>query len=176
MKASRLRSARLSFLIGALTALVVGGNARAEGIQPNHVKGLANATVASMRLSPDVAAQMRRATRADMKLYMRAAQAFPAFCKDWERKLHDREINNLQNLTFHFKDGWQTGTYISYSNVKSCNCKTADGVPIGELTYQETEYYLAGHTIDEARHAKPKPVSVTNTTEIFRWDKTKWDY
>lgn len=105
-----------------------------------------------------------------------ASELFPAFCKDWERKLHDRELNNLENLSWKDQDGWKTGTYTGYSPIKTCDCKrSTGGVPIGELTYQETEYYLTGKTVEEARHAQPKPVGVTNTTEIFRWDKTRWD-
>ncbi len=105
-----------------------------------------------------------------------ASELFPAFCKDWERKLHDRELNNLENMSWKDQSGWKTGTYLGYSPIKSCSCKrSTGGVPIGELTYQETEYYLTGRTVEEARHAQPKPVGITNTTEIFRWDKTKWD-
>ncbi len=105
-----------------------------------------------------------------------ASELFPSFCKDWERKLHDRELNNLETLSWKDQNGWKTGTYTGYSPIKTCDCKrSTGGVPIGELTYQETEYYLTGRTVEEARHAQPKPVGVTNTTEIFRWDKTKWD-
>jgi hypothetical protein len=106
----------------------------------------------------------------------RASESFPAFCKDWERRLHDRELNNVESVSWKDQDGFKTGTYLAYSPIKTCNCKrSTGGVPIGELTYQETEYYLAGRTVEEARHAQPKTVGVTNTTEIFRWDRTKWD-
>lgn len=105
-----------------------------------------------------------------------ASDSFPAFCKDWQRRLHDRELNNVENISWKDQNGWKTGTYLAYSPVKSCSCKrSTGGVPIGELTYQETEEYLAGRTVEEARHSQPKAVGVTNTTEIFRWDKTKWD-
>jgi len=106
----------------------------------------------------------------------RASESFPAFCKDWERKLHDRELNNLENISWKDQDGYKTATYLSYSPIKTCNCKrSTGGVPIGELTYQETELYLSGRTVEEARHTQPKPVGITNTTEIFRWDRTRWD-
>ncbi len=109
-------------------------------------------------------------------VFDRASELFPAFCKDWERRLHDRELNNLENITWKDQNGWKTGTYLAYSPVKTCTCKrSTGGVPIGELTYQETEEYLAGRTVEEARHAQPKAVGITNTTEIFRWDRTKWD-
>jgi hypothetical protein len=119
---------------------------------------------------------MNTAPRDGDDAFSEASDLFPAFCKDWQRRLHDRELNNLENITWKDENGWKTGTYVSYSPVKTCNCKrSTGGVPIGELTYQETELYLAGHTVEEARHAQPKPVGITNTTEIFRWDKTKWD-
>lgn len=106
----------------------------------------------------------------------RASESFPAFCKDWGRRLHDRELNNVENVKWEDKDGYKTGTYVAYSPIKTCACKrSTGGVPIGELTYQETEYYLAGRTVEEARHAQPKAVGITNTTEIFRWDHTRWD-
>jgi len=109
-------------------------------------------------------------------VFDRASESFPAFCKDWERRLHDRELNNQESVSWKDQDGFKTGTYLAYSPIKTCNCKrSTGGVPIGELTYQETEYYLAGRTVEEARHAQPKTVGVTNTTEIFRWDRTKWD-
>ena len=110
------------------------------------------------------------------EMFERATEAFPAFCKDWERKLHDREVNNLDTLTWEEHDGWQTTTYVGYSPIKTCECKRShQGVPIGELTYQESQFYLAGKTVDEARHAKPKVVGITKTTEIFRWNRTKWE-
>jgi hypothetical protein len=109
-------------------------------------------------------------------VFERASDSFPAFCKDWERRLHDRQLNNLENMSWKDENGYKTGTYLGYSPIKSCDCKrSTGGVPIGELTYQETEYYLSGRTVEEARRADPKPVGITNTTEIFRWDHTKWD-
>jgi hypothetical protein len=109
-------------------------------------------------------------------VFDRASELFPAFCKDWQRRLHDRELNNVENISWKDQNGWKTGTYLAYSPIKTCTCKlSTGGVPIGELTYQETEEYLAGRTVEEARHAQPKTVGITNTTEIFRWDKTKWD-
>jgi hypothetical protein len=107
----------------------------------------------------------------------RASAHFPAFCRDWERKLVQRTENNLQHIVWKLEHGYETGTYVSYSRIRSCTCKAGTrGVPIGELTYQEVNYQLAGKTIDEARHSKPRPVGITNTTEIFRWGGNKWVY
>jgi hypothetical protein len=120
--------------------------------------------------------QLPSSKRPGDNVFERATETFPAFCKDWQRRLHDRELNNLENMTWKDKDGYKTGTYLGYSPIKTCNCKrSTGGVPIGELTYQETEYYLQGKTPDEARHSQPRPVGITNTTEIFRWDHNKWD-
>jgi hypothetical protein len=37
-------------------------------------------------------------------------------------------------------------------------------------------YYLVGKTIEEAKRAKPKLLRLTNTLEIFSWDKNRWFY
>jgi len=106
-----------------------------------------------------------------------ARAAFPAFCSDWERKLKDRERANLSAMRWEEKEGWQTGYYLGYSNILTCECKqSAKGFPIGTLTYTELHYYLVGHTLDEAKAAKPQPVAHTDTTELFRWDRDRWVY
>ncbi len=109
--------------------------------------------------------------------FKKAAALFPDFCKDWERKLHDREVNNQGHITWTMKDGWQTGTYTGYSPVQKCEChQSSDGYSIGKVTYDEFKYYIVGKTPDEAKHAKPKVTDDTATTELFRWDKEKWFY
>src|SRR5207302_2041066 len=50
--------------------------------------------------------------------FKKASAVFPAFCKDWERKLHDRELNNESHIAWQQKDGWQTGTYTGYGPVQ----------------------------------------------------------
>ena len=111
------------------------------------------------------------------KEYKTASAEFPGFCKDWERKLHDRETNNLGHLTWQEKDGYETATYTGYGPVQKCEChQSSDGYSIGKVTYDEFQYYLVGKTTDEAKHAKPKVTDSTATTELFRWDKNKWFY
>jgi hypothetical protein len=113
----------------------------------------------------------------DGRRYSRAAATFPSFCHDWERKLHDREVNNLDHIAWQQRNGYQTATYTGYGKVESCQCKpTRQGVPIGKLTYVEMSYYLVGKTIEEAKRAKPKLLRITNTLEIFSWDKNRWFY
>jgi hypothetical protein len=109
--------------------------------------------------------------------FKKAAAVFPDFCKDWERKLHDREVNNANHIAWSLKDGWQTGTYTGYSTVQKCEChQSTDGYSIGKVTYDEFQYFVTGKTTDEAKHAKPKVTDSTATTELFRWDKNKWFY
>jgi hypothetical protein len=109
--------------------------------------------------------------------FQKASTLFPAFCKDWERKLHDREVNNQSHIAWKQKDGWETGTYVGYSPVQKCEChQSTDGYSIGKVTYQEFQYYIFGKTSDEAKHAPPKVTDTTATTELFRWDKNAWFY
>lgn len=109
--------------------------------------------------------------------YKKASAVFPSFCKDWEHKLHEREVNNLNHVAWTEKDGYETGTYTGYSPVEKCEChQSADGYSIGKVTYEEFMYYVTGKTKDEAEHAKPQVTETTTTTELFRWDKGKWFY
>ena len=111
------------------------------------------------------------------KEFQKAAALFPSFCKDWERKLHDREVNNQSHIAWQMKDGWETGTYTGYSPVEQCEChQSTDGYSIGKVKYDEFKYYIVGKTTDDAKHAKPKITDDTATTELFRWDKEKWFY
>lgn len=109
--------------------------------------------------------------------YKQAETAFPAFCRRWERLLHERELNNLGHIEWRPRAGYQTGFYTGYSGIKSCACKrSAAGFAIGKLTYQEMKYYVVGRTPEEARRVKPTVVELTPTTELFRWDHGKWFY
>jgi hypothetical protein len=107
--------------------------------------------------------------------YKKAAAKFGTFCKEWEQKLHEREVLNLGKIDWKLRDGYNTGTYTGYGPIETCTTKeTPDGFALGELTYEEFTYYLAGRSQRDALHAKPKPQSDTHTTEIFRWDRGKW--
>jgi len=109
--------------------------------------------------------------------FRKASALFPDFCKHWEQDLHDREVNNLSKLQFVPKEGFETATYTGYGKVAACEShQSKDGYSIGKISYEEFSYYIAGKSQDEARHATPKPVSDTHTTEIFRWDNGKWFY
>ncbi len=111
------------------------------------------------------------------KEFKKASALFPAFCKDWEHKLHEREVNNQKTITWQEKDGYETGTYVGYGPVNYCEAhQSTDGFSIGKLKYDEMKYYIVGKTRDEAEHAKPQVQDTTATTELFRWDKGKWFY
>ena len=109
--------------------------------------------------------------------FRKASALFPDFCKHWEQDLHEREVNNLSKLQFVPKEGYETATYTGYGKVAGCEShQSKDGYSIGKISYEEFVYYIAGKSEDEARHAPPKTVSDTHTTEIFRWDNGKWFY
>ena len=109
--------------------------------------------------------------------FRKASALFPDFCKHWEQDLHDRETNNLSKLKFVPKEGYETATYTAYGKVSGCEShQSKDGYSIGKITYEEFQYYIVGKSEDEARHAAPRTVSDTHTTEIFRCDNGKWFY
>jgi hypothetical protein len=121
-------------------------------------------------------ATLGRLTSAQRRKWERATAALPAFCHDWDRMLHDRELNNLAHLQWHERGGYETAIYTGYGKVQSCQAKESDeGVPIGKVIYQEMSYYLVGKTIDDAK-THPKVIGTTNTLEIFSWEKDRWFY
>ena len=109
--------------------------------------------------------------------YQRAASLFADFCQDWQRLLHEREVDNLGHLSWREQGGFETATYTGYGKLESCECKASkEGLPIGKIRYEEIDYSLAGKTIDEAEHATPKLMGEISTLEIFSWDQDKWFY
>jgi hypothetical protein len=116
-------------------------------------------------------------TPAQQRSYQRAASAFSLFCHDWERMLHEREVNNLDHLSWRREGGLETATYTGYGRVEGCECKASkEGLPIGKIRYRERNYLIAGQTIDQARRTTPKLTHEINDLEIFSWDKGKWFY
>jgi hypothetical protein len=116
-------------------------------------------------------------TPAQRRVYQTAASTFSSFCHEWERLLHERELNNLDHLTWRNEGGLETATYTGYGKVESCECKASkEGFPIGKIRYSERIYAITGKTIEEARRAAPKLTHETKTLEIFSWDKGKWFY
>lgn len=120
--------------------------------------------------------RLARLTSAQRRKWDQAQAALPAFCRDWDRMLHEREMNNLSHLEWHQQQGFQTATYTGYGKVQGCEAKESEeGVPLCKVTYQEMSYYLAGKSVDEAR-AHPKLLGTTNTLEIFSFEKDRWFY
>jgi hypothetical protein len=116
-------------------------------------------------------------TPAQRQTFVRASSAFESFCHDWERLLRERELNNLEHLSWRQDGTLQTATYTGYGKVEACECKESkEGLPIGKIRYEEMNYSIAGKTIDEAKHAAPKMTHEISTLEIFSWDKGKWFY
>jgi hypothetical protein len=142
----------------------------AAAVSPTNNKSLGQKVKALVaKLTPD---RIKR----DIE-FRKASALFPDFCKHWEQDLHDRETNNLSNLKFVPKQGYETATYTGYGKVAACEShQSKDGYSIGKITYEEFEYYIAGKSQDEARHSERRTVGDTHTTEIFRWDNGKWFY
>jgi hypothetical protein len=183
----------------AITAMVVATPARAQA-QTQGAPTSASVASASVASDSDVAAGPATAASPAAKKTLRqkvksliakitpdrikrdlefkkASAQFPDFCKHWEQDLHDRELNNLSKLTFIIKDGYETATYTAYGKIGECEShQSKDGYSIGKISYEEFVYYIVGKSEDDARHAAPKTVSDTHTTEIFRWDNGKWFY
>ncbi len=109
--------------------------------------------------------------------YRQAAAIFPSFCKDWERKLREREVNNIQHIVWRLENGYQTAIYTGYGPIESCEThQSPQGFSIGKITYEEYHYLIRAKTVEEAKHTKATPVDDTHTTEIFRWEKGQWFY
>jgi hypothetical protein len=128
----------------------------------------------------DVAPAARAETKAPAKEdsdFRDAETAFPAFCQEWAAKLHRREADNLAHVHWREQNGYETGTYVAYSRIETCACKhSSKGMPVGKLFYHEEVFYLVGHSIEEAQHAKPKLVGTTGTLELFNWNHHHWQY
>jgi hypothetical protein len=161
----------------------MGEQATVRSISSEAQKSLearAQPSPARSALHQKVTAVIAKLTPERMKMdreFKKAAALFPDFCHEWEQKLRDRTTNNLNHLAFQIKDGWDTATYTGYGKVTSCEShESKGGFAIGKLTYEEFNYYIIGKTEDEAKHAAPKALSDTHTTEIFRWDHDKWFY
>ena len=123
-----------------------------------------------------LAERLAHLTRAQRRKWDLASAALPAFCHDWDRLLHDREVNNLAHLDWHQRQGYETATYTGYGKVQACQAKESEeGVPIGKVNYQELNYYLAGKSVDDAK-SHPKLLGTTNTLEIFSFEKDRWFY
>ena len=173
-------AALFGFLL--LSALVISARAQSgtvgQGIAAAEVSRTApNPAASAVSVEHSVTDNVEYLSPTQRRTYQRASSAFAGFCHDWERLLHEREINNLEHLSWREDGGLQTATYTGYGKVESCECKESkEGLPIGKIRYEEILYSIAGKSINEARHAVPKLTHEINTLEIFSWDKGKWFY
>jgi hypothetical protein len=162
-------------------ALSKTGAASSDVPSPAGVAGNATApnpaaSTASAATGPQLDA-MWLLTPAQRRTFQRASVAFNSFCHHWEDLLHERELNNLEHLSWRQDGGTETADYTGYGKVQSCVCKASkEGLPIGKISYEENTYSIAGKTTDEARHSSPKITHQVSTIEIFSWDKEKWFY
>jgi hypothetical protein len=142
---------------------------------PSDLKALHDPAV--QQQTKDVLSSLTPERRRMDREYQEAAALFPAFCKDWEQKLRDREANNIEHLALKLENGFETANYTGYSQIESCEThQSPQGFSIGKLSYEEFRYLIKEKTLDEAKHSKGTKVDDTHTTEIFRWDKGKWFY
>jgi len=110
-----------------------------------------------------------------LKQFQVASASFPDFCRDWARKLSNREHDNVEHIKWEKREGIETGNYVGYSPIDTCTCKEAtNGVAVGILTYKEFDYTLTGKSVEEARHATPHATTIVPTREIFAYEKGKW--
>jgi hypothetical protein len=102
---------------------------------------------------------------------------FQAFCDEWMQKLRDRETYNTAHITWETHDGRVSGEYVGYGAEGSCIAREEPGKdPIGKITYRETRYRRDGATTAEALAAPATVLEQTDTTEIFRFGKGRWQY
>ena len=167
--ASREAAPSLPAGAGPSPANAVGG----EKATTPATAALAN-PASSDRSQEDVMGLLSPAQR---RTYLLASSVFASFCHDWERLLHEREVNNLDHLSWREDGGMETATYTGYGKVESCECKESkEGLPIGKIGYEEISYSIAGKTVNDARRAVPKLIHQIKTLEIFSWEKDRWFY
>jgi hypothetical protein len=106
------------------------------------------------------------------------AAQFQGFCSEWMQKLEAREHANVSHIKWESKaDGAVQGDYVGYTHEHTCVTKDGTGsVPVGKISYREVRYEKHGTSIQEAEHSPPKPIEITEVTEIFRYSKGKWVY
>jgi len=167
-------------LLASATVMKSGAAAANPGAQSGTAAATSPAAdAASPVVDPDDQTTKERVahlTAALKKKWNQAVAALPSFCGEWQRMLHDREVNNLAHLQWQQKQGYATATYVGYGKILGCKAKESEeGVPLGKVVYEERDYYLAGKTPADAE-AHPQLMRTTNTLEIFSWEKDRWFY
>jgi hypothetical protein len=103
--------------------------------------------------------------------------SFDAFCGEWGKKLHEREVHNIASIKWDSGTSWVQGTYVGYSEPLSCAVEPDSGtVPVGKIIYHEVVYEKRGPSIKAAEGEPGQAVETTEVTEIFRYQNGKWIY
>ena len=109
--------------------------------------------------------------------FRKASALFPDFCKHWEQDCTSAKSITSRNCNSFRRKATKPRPIPAMARSPAASRISRKMVySIGKISYEEFEYYIAGKSEDEARHAQPKTVSDTHTTEIFRWDNGKWFY
>jgi hypothetical protein len=104
---------------------------------------------------------------------------FEVFCREWMGKLAARERDNVSHIRWVPTTNGVQGEYVGYSADHTCLLKHADGngsVPIGQIIYKEFRYQKRGESPTAAANMPPQAIEATEVTEIFRYQKGKWEY
>jgi len=105
------------------------------------------------------------------------ATAFEGFCGEWMHKLEEREQANVTHIKWESNADGVQGAYVGYTHEHTCVMKDGtNSVPIGKINYREVRYEKRGGSIAEAEQSPPRPIEITEVTEIFRYSKGKWVY
>jgi hypothetical protein len=171
----------LALAVGCLSTLIAGlasGQPVTRGVEMNPPSTAPEAHPNELKFEvPKNDVDVAALNAVEKRTFAQATAAFASFCQNWERMLHDREIDNRGHLEWHENRGYETAIFVAYSKLESCQCKlSAKRSPLGELKYKELSYYLVGKTIDEANQTRPLLYGATETLEIFSWEKNRWTY
>src|ERR1700751_1550404 len=71
-----------------------------------HASGLTRPP--SRGITAEMKAILAHLSLVQRRKYEKASADFPAFCQEWERRLRDREVNNLEHINWKKRSGYQT--------------------------------------------------------------------
>lgn len=105
-----------------------------------------------------------------------AEAALTVFCSEWMHKLEVRERDNVAHIKWDSTSGGVQGIYVGYSHEHTCKLTDDSQVPVAKIGYREVTYAKRGSSIAEAQTSTPQPIEVNEVTEIFSYNKGKWDF
>jgi hypothetical protein len=165
-----MSSIRLALIVATLACVVLGaGPVRAEATPA--------ASKSPAVKKPAAAKAKKPAAPAAEPVSGPQVREFQAFCDTWMQKLRDRETYNTSHIDWEQKDGRVVGEHIAYGTACTCSAHEEPGkVPIGKITYREMRYRQEGATSTAAQGTPGTMVEQSDVTEIFRFDKGRWQY